>query len=225
MEPPEKPDGHEPKPAPAAPVQECPIGRYAVRTLGFYWAPSENAEEYIVNWNNDRNQSGTVNLSNNDPTCKQGRCIAYASLPGLGNYVWTVTAKNASGSARSKEMNFEIVTNVSTPAAYLPNGTIYNHSYPAFQWEDVEDGVYEYRIQIIGRYDGRIRYDRIFETKDIYVGNGVCYVQTDLFLPAGSYSWRVSGRNKDFSSGWSSWLDFYVECDYCNFNNIYRKLR
>ena len=206
---------------PKAPVQECPVGRYTVRSLGFYWAPSENAETYSVAWNNDRGQNGTLNLSNNDPTCKNGRCIAYTTLPGVGKYVWTVTAKNNSGSAKSKEMTFEIATNVTTPRAYLPNGTIFNSTYPAFQWEDVEDGVFEYRIQIVGKYDGRIRYDRWFDVKDIYVGNGVCYVKTNLFLPAGTYSWRVLGRNKDFSSRWSSWLDFYVQCDYCNFNNVY----
>ncbi len=212
-----------PKPPekPQAPVQECPVGRYTVRSLGFYWAPSANADIYTVVWYNDREQSGKLELSNDDPTCKQGRCIAYTTLPGVGKYAWTVTAKNASGSAESKVMKFEIATNVSTPTPYLPNGTVFNSTYPAFQWEDVEDGVFEYRIQIVGKYDGRIRYDRWFEVEDIYVGNGVCYVKTDLFLPAGSYSWRVLGRNKDFNSRWSSWLDFYVQCDYCNFNNVY----
>ena len=210
-----------PLPAPAAPIQECPVGRYKVRSLGFYWAPSEYAETYTVEWNNDRNQKGSITLSNTDPTCKKGRCIAYTSLPGVGKYVWTVTAKNSSGSARSKAMSFEIVTNVSTPTPYLPNSTIFNHTYPSFQWEDVRDGVTEYRIQIVGKYDNRIRYDRWFDVNDIYIGNGVCYVQTNLFLPAGSYSWRVLGCNEDFCSRWSYWLDFYVECDYCNYNNTY----
>ena len=210
-----------PKPKPKAPVQECPTGRYIVRNLGFYWAPSENAESYLVEWWNDRGQKGSLTLSNSDVTCQNKRCIASATLPGVGNYAWTVTAKNESGTARSGEMKFEIASNITTPQAYRPDGTIVNRTYPSFEWEDVRDGAIEYRIQVVGKYDSRIRMDRWFNVNDIYVGNRICYVQTDLFLPAGTYSWRVQARNKDFSSGWSSWRDFYVECDYCNYNNVY----
>ncbi len=204
--------------APKAPVQECPIGRYTVRSLGFYWAPSKNAKTYIVRWWNDHGQEGTLSLSNSDKTCQKGRCIAYASLPGTGNYEWTVTASNKAGSATSGKMKFEIASNISVPTAYSPNGTIVNRIFPAFQWEDVEDGAIAYRIQVIGKYDNRIRLDSWYPVKDIYVGEGVCYVKTDLFLPAGTYSWRVQAKNDDFCSGWSSWLDFYVECDYCNYS-------
>ena len=210
-----------PLPKPKAPVQECPVGRYIIRNLGFYWAPSEFAESYTVEWWNDRGQKGKLELSNSDVTCQNNRCIINTSLPGIGNYAWTVTAKNKSGSARSGEMRFEIDTNITTPQPYHPDGTIGNHNYPAFEWEDVRDGAVGYRIQVVGKYDNRIRMDRWFKVEDIYVGQGVCYVQTDLFLPAGSYSWRVQARNKDFPSGWSSWRDFYVECDYCNYGTAY----
>ncbi len=209
-----------PMPKPKAPVQECPIGRYIVRSLGFYWAPSKYATSYTVKWHNDRGQEGTLKLSNSDQTCKNGRCIVYGSMPGIGKYAWTVTAENKSGSATSGEMRFEIASNISIPTAYSPNGTIVNRYFPEFQWEDVRDGAIAYRIQVVGKYDNRIRMDRWFDVKDIYVGNGICYVKTDLFLPAGTYCWRVQARNKDFPSGWSSWLDFYVECDYCNYQHV-----
>ena len=210
-----------PKPKPKAPVQECPKGRYTVRNLGFYWAPSENAEKYLVEWRNDKGQKGSLSLSNTDVTCQNNRCIVSTTLPGTGQYAWTVTAINSSGSARSGEMKFEIAANITTPQAYRPDGTIVNRTYPSFEWEDVRDGAIEYRIQVVGKYDSRIRMDRWYSVKDIYVGKGICYVKTDLFLPAGTYSWRVQARNKDFASGWSSWRDFYVECDYCNYNNVY----
>ncbi len=210
-----------PLPKPKAPVQECPKGRYTVRNLGFYWAPSENAEKYLVEWRNDKGQKGSLSLSNTDVTCQNNRCIVSTTLPGTGQYAWTVTAINSSGSARSGEMKFEIAANITTPQAYRPDGTIVNRTYPSFEWEDVRDGAIEYRIQVVGKYDSRIRMDRWYSVKDIYVGKGICYVKTDLFLPAGTYSWRVQARNKDFASGWSSWRDFYVECDYCNYNNVY----
>ena len=210
-----------PKPKPKSPVQECPIGRYIVRNLGFYWAPSENAESYLVEWWNDRGQKGSLTLSNSDVTCQNKRCIASATLPGEGKYAWRVTAKNASGTARSGEMKFEIASNITPPQAYRPDGTIVNRTYPSFEWEDVRDGAIEYRIQVVGKYDSRIRMDRWYSVKDIYVGKGLCYVKTDLFLPAGTYSWRVQALNQDFTSGWSAWRDFYVECDYCNYNNVY----
>ena len=78
-----------PKPKPKAPVQECPKGRYIVRNLGFYWAPSENAESYLVEWWNNKGQKGSLTLSNSDVTCQNNRCIANATLPGVGHYAWT----------------------------------------------------------------------------------------------------------------------------------------
>ena len=210
-----------PQPKPKAPVQECPKGRYTSRSLGFYWAPSKDAEDYLVEWHDNKGHSGSMTLSNKDETCKKNRCITYATLPGTGYYSWTVTARNKSGSARSKEMQFEIAPNIPAPKPYRPDGTIFNHTYPSFEWEDIHNGAIEYRVQVVGYYDNRIRMDRWYNVNDIYIGNGICYVQTDVFLPAGSYSWRVQARNKDFTSGWSSWRDFYVECDYCNFNNVY----
>ncbi len=200
-----------PHPKPEAPVLECPKGRYIKRELGFYWAPSKYAESYTVNWWNDKGQSGSMSLSNGDPTCQAGRCIVHAKMPGEGNYAWTVTARNASGKAKSKEMHFEIASNISTPSTHSPSGTIYNNQYIAFEWTDVEDGAVEYHVQVVGKYDNRFYMDRWFRVKDIYVGRGICYVQTDLYLPAGSYSWRVQARNNSFSSGWSEWRDFYVQ--------------
>ena len=209
------------KPKPEAPAPEYPNNRITARSIGFYWKPSKNADGYIVEWQNDHGQKGSMTLSNNDETCKQGRCIAYTTLPGNGHYVWIVTATNSSGTARSKEMRFEIVSNLPSPNPYRPNGTVFNHTYPSFEWEDIRHGAFEYRIQVVGKYDNRIRMDRWYNVRDIYVGNGLCYVQSDLFLPAGSYSWRVMARNNEMTSGWSSWRDFYVECDYCNYNNNY----
>ena len=209
------------KPKPEVPVPEYPNARSTAQSIGFYWKPSKNADGYIVEWQNHRGQKGSMTLSNSDETCKQGRCITYATLPGVGRYVWVVTATNSSGVTRSKELRFEIVGNLPVPGPYRPNGTVFNHTYPSFEWEDVRNGAYEYRIQVVGRYDNYIRMDRWYNINDIYVGNGVCYVQSDLFLPAGSYSWRVMAKNADMISGWSSWRDFYVECDYCNYNNVY----
>ena len=203
-----------PSPKPEAPVLECPKGRYIKRELGFYWAPSKYAESYTVNWRDNKGHNGSMTLSNSDPTCKSGRCIIHAKMPGEGYYVWSVTAKNATGKATSKEMKFEIGSNISTPSTHSPNGTIGNNRYVAFEWTDVEDGAVEYHIQVVGKYDNRFYMDRWFRVKDIYVGRGICYVQTDLFLPAGTYCWRVQARNNSFSSGWSEWRDFTVQSYY-----------
>ncbi len=211
----------DPTQKPVAPVLECPKGRYMVRTLGFYWAPSQDADTYTVNWSDDKGHSGNMTLSNSDASCQAGRCITYATLPGTGNYTWTVTARNTAGTATSKSMSFEIASNVTTPTPYAPNSSYYNRNYPAFQWEDVQDGVTDYRVQVVGKYNSYIYWDRWFSTSELYIGDGVCYVQTDLFLPAGTYSWRVMGKNSEFSSGWSSWLDFTVNCDYCNYTGAY----
>ena len=211
----------DPTQKPAAPVLECPKGRYMVRTLGFYWAPSQDADTYTVNWSDDKGHSGNMTLSNSDASCQAGRCITYATLPGTGKYTWTVTARNTAGTATSKSMSFEIASNVTTPTPYAPNSSYYNRNYPAFQWEDVQDGVTDYRVQVVGKYNNHIYWDRWFSTSELYIGDGVCYVQTDLFLPAGTYSWRVLGKNSEFSSGWSSWLDFTVNCDYCNYTGAY----
>ena len=210
-----------PTPKPDAPVPEAPNGTHTARSIGFYWKPSKNAETYTVEWKHQSGKKGSMNLGAQDETCKKGKCIIYATLPDTGNYTWTVTAKNASGSTVSSEMKFKIINNLPTPNPYRPNGTIFNHTYPAFEWEDVRNGAYEYRIQVVGKYDNRLRMDHWFNVNDIYVGKGVCYLQSNLFLPAGSYSWRVMAKNGDTTSGWSFWRDFYVECDYCNYNNVY----
>ena len=210
-----------PTPKPEAPVQEAPNGTYTARSIGFYWTNSKNAESYTVEWKHQNGKKGSMNLSAQDETCKNGKCIIYATLPETGNYIWTVTAKNISGSSTSKEVKFKIINNLPTPNPYRPNGTIFNHTYPSFEWEDVQNGAYEYRIQVVGKYDNRLRMDHWFNVNDIYVGKGVCYLQSNLFLPAGSYSWRVMAKNGDTASGWSFWRDFYVECDYCNYNNVY----
>ncbi len=215
----------EPTPAPvekpAAPVLESPSGHYNVRSIGFSWKPVEGAITYTVNWSNDKGKNGNKSITASDATCQAGSCTTYITLPGVGSYTWTVTASNTAGETKSKSKSFEIATNVTTPNPYSPNTSYYNRNYPAFQWEDVEDGVTDYRIQVVGKYNNHIYLDRWFSTRDLYIGDGVCYVQTDLFLPAGTYSWRVMGRNSEFNSGWSSWLDFTVYCDYCKPTGAY----
>ena len=211
-----------PKPAkkPKAPVQECPYGTYEKRKLGFYWAPSKYAESYTVNWSDNKGHKGSANLSDSDSSCQNGRCVVHLTMPGNGNYAWTVTAKNSLGSATSPEMSFQIVSTISVPAPYRPSGTITNNSYVAFEWQDTGKEVTDYRIQVAGDNENYFRMDRWFKVSDIYVGRGVCYVQTDLYLPAGSYSWRVQASNGNETSGWSSWKGFSVS-SYNSNNNYY----
>lgn len=210
FEKPEPPEPPKPPKKPEAPVLECPYGTYEVRKIGFYWAPSKYAESYTVEWHDNRGHHGTANLSNSDATCQNGRCNVHLTMPGYGQYAWRVVAKNSLGSTASDEMQFDIRTGVPTPAPYRPSGSISNSSYIAFEWEDVGHDVSDYRIQVVGNNEDYFRMDRWFKVSDIYVGKGVCYVQTDLYLPAGSYSWRVQAAAGGETSGWSSWKGFSV---------------
>ena len=210
FEKPEPPEPPKPPKKPEAPVLECPYGTYEVRKIGFYWAPSKYAESYTVEWHDNRGRHGTANLSNSDITCQMGRCNVHLTMPGYGQYAWRVVAKNSLGSAASDEMLFNIRTGVPTPAPYRPSGSISNSSYIAFEWEDVGHDVSDYRLQVVGNNEDYFRMDRWFKVSDIYVGKGVCYVQTDLYLPAGSYSWRVQAATGGETSGWSSWKGFSV---------------
>ena len=210
-----------PGPNPSVPILEYPKNRVTSRYLGFYWRPSNNAQSYVVEWQNDKGQQGSMDLDAYDESCRRGRCTVYATMPGPGNYVWRVTAVNRSGYTSSRETWFEIMPGIPTPRPYRPNGTVFNSTYPSFEWEDIYNGATEYRVQVVGRYDNIIRMDLWYNANDVRTGSGTCYLQTNLFLPAGSYIWRVQARNGDVCSGWSSWLEFYVECDYCNYNNTY----
>lgn len=197
---------------PKAPVQECPKGEYHKRNLGFYWAPSEGADKYVVNWKHESGEKGSITLSNSDKTCQNGRCIAYAYMPKTGKYSWTVTAINEAGKASSGKMSYKVLTNITTPDPYSPKGSISNRKFPVFSWADVKDKVKEYRLQIVGKWNGCVYLDRWYEAT---CQNGACYVQLNNFLPSGSYSWRVRGNNGEFDSNWSKWMDFSVACDYC----------
>ena len=197
-----------PTPKPKAPVQECPKGHYDTRNIGFFWAPSKYAESYTVEWHDNKGHHGTLTLSNSDPTCQGGRCIIYTTLPADGAYGWTVTAKNSAGSAKSGEMKFDVGSYLPTPSPYRPHGTV-GAGYAAFEWQDVQHGVNSYQVQVVGS-NNKTYLDRWFNVNDIYVGHGVCFVQTNVYLGPGSYSWRVRATNGSTTTGWSGWMDFKV---------------
>ena len=202
-----------PKPSyrPEEPILKEPSGTLNSRDMGFYWYPSANADYYAIDWWNDRGNSGTLHQNQTDSTCKMNLCIVKTTLPSEGNYSWQVTASNSYGTTVSETWSFRVVSSqLRAPAPYAPSGSITTQSNIPFEWENIESGVTQYRIQVVDKYTGSARLDSWYSVNGMYKGNGVCYQVTDLYLPTGYYSWRVKAKNSTAESQWSAWLDFYV---------------
>lgn len=200
---------------PSAPVPDYPSNTETTELIGFYWTPAENAEHYEVSWKRSDGTEGSAELKADDGTCAAGLCITYEQMPGDGSYTWTVSAVNEAGSAASEEASFTVRTGVPSPEAYRPATTINSQRGITFEWEDAGRSISEYRIQTAARDTGRICVDRTIPVSQIWVGNGICYLETDVYLPEGDYSWRVQGKNGTDVSGWSDWVDFQVNCPDC----------
>ena len=200
---------------PSAPIPDYPADIETTDLVGFYWAPSENAEHYEVSWKQSGGAEGSAELSAGDGTCAAGLCITYEQMPGDGSYTWTVNAVNEAGSASSEEAAFTVRSGVRTPEAYRPATSLNSQRAITFEWEDAGSNVTEYRIQTAVRETGRICVDRTIPADQIWIGNGLCYLETDVYLPEGNYSWRVQAGNGTEVSGWSAWVDFQVTCPDC----------
>lgn len=202
-------------PAPGVPVPQAPKGSTASREIGFYWTPAENAEHYEVHWRNDQGNEFTLKLDGDDWTCRAGRCIIYEELPINDNYTWTVSAVNESGSAVSEELSFSVLANIPAPTAYLPNTTLGSQKPLTFQWDDVRANAREFRVQVMDSDSGRVCFDRWYPIDQMLLINGMCILDTDEYLSAGSYAWRVMERNDLARSNWSGWTAFSVKCNDC----------
>ncbi len=203
------------QPVPESPVPEYPMGVETGVQVGFYWAPSEGAESYEVSWKNDSGDEGSAELQNTDVTCQAGMCTAFEEMPSAGAYTWTVNAVNEAGSTGSEESEFSVRSSLPVPAVYLPNAAVNSQKGIVFEWEDLRNNVSEYRIQVLDRETEQILRDEWYQTSDMYVGNGVCYMESSVYLPSGVYAWRVMGRNDTSESGWSAWMDFQTTCPDC----------
>ena len=201
---------------PEAPVLENPQGEFYSKAMGFYWAPSLNAEVYELHWENDRGYEDTLAMENDDWTCQMGRCILYAELPSDGNYTWTVSAVNTGGSTDSEAMTFSVPSILTAPAAYRPNAALSNQKPIIFEFEDVGRSAQAYRIQVVDVTTDQIRFDNQYSTDTFNQTNGVCFLETEEFLASGSYAWRVQALGNTTSSNWSSWVAFDVNCTECN---------
>lgn len=201
---------------PEAPVPENPQGERLSKQTGFYWAPSKNAYYYDVHWQNDRGYEGSVQLYADDWTCGMNRCIVYTELPSDGNYTWTVSAVNEAGTAASDEMTFSVPSRIPTADAYRPNAAWDNQRPLIFEWEDVGYSVSDYRIQVVDAAADQICMDVRFSSEAMKHVNGVCYLETEIYFPSGSYVWRVQGVNGSSVSNWSDWTAFSVNCTECN---------
>ncbi len=188
------------------------------RSLVFYWDPAANAESYTVSWSSNSGDSGTLSLSASDASCAAGRCSVSTTLPFEGEYEWYVTATNSQGSTRSDTLEFTLNSNISTPDAFSPSGTIYDNRFTTFVFTDVQDNVYEYRIRIIHANTGQVMMDRYWDADEIRCENYRCYITTDTFLPAGNYVWRVRGYSNNSVSNWSNELAFYMYCTTCSYS-------
>lgn len=201
--------------APAAPAAEYPKETETGRQVGFYWTPSEGAESYEVKWKNDSGTESSLELDAGDATCQEGRCIAFDEVPGDGTYTWTVTAVNAGGSAASEEAEFFVRASLPAPDAYRPNTPLNSQKQLVFEWEDIRNNASDYRIQVMDRTTDRILMDQWYPVSGMYVGNGLCYMESAYYLPTGVYAWRVKGRNASAESDWSAWVDFQTTCPDC----------
>lgn len=200
---------------PEAPVPEAPQGEFSSKTMGFYWAPSKNASFYDVHWQNDRGYEDVLELENDDWTCQMGRCILFAELPSDGNYTWTVTAGNEGGTAESEEISFTIPSMIPAPDAYRPNTTLSNQRPLTFEWEDVGYNTTTFRIQVMDVNTDQICIDTRYNSDAMKHVNGVCFLETEEYLPSGSYVWRVQGANDSSVSDWSGWQTFDISCPEC----------
>lgn len=200
---------------PEAPVPEAPKGSALSKEIGFYWAPSANAEHYEINWTGDRGYEGMLEQDGDDWTCQMGRCIIFEELPSDGSYTWTVSAVNEAGSAVSEEMSFTVQANIPAPEAYLPSAVLGNQRPITFQWSDAGYNASAYRIQVMDQDSGQICLDKWYGVELLGVVNGVCSMDSTEFLAAGSYAWRVQARNSSSVSNWSAWRAFGVNCAEC----------
>ena len=200
---------------PSVPVPDHPVDTETTEMAGFYWKPSENAEHYEVSWKRSDGTEGTTELKADDGTCAAGLCITYEQLPGDGSYTWKVSAVNEAGTTGSEEMSFTVSTGIPSPEAYRPATTLNSQRGITFEWEDAGKSISEYRIQTAVRETGQICVDRTISVSQIWIGNGLCYLETDIYLPEGNYSWRVQAGNGADVSGWSAWVDFQVNCPDC----------
>ena len=199
---------------PSAPVPEHPVSTEMTEKAGFYWKPSENAEHYEVRWKHSDGTEGSSELKADDGTCAAGLCITYEPLP-VGSYTWKVSAVNEAGTAESEEAGFTVRAGIPSPEAYRPASTLNSQRGITFEWEDAGSSVSEYRIQTAVRETGQICVDRTIPADQIWIGNGICYLETDVYLPEGNYSWRVQAGDGTDVSGWSAWVDFQVNCPDC----------
>ena len=212
----EEPAETEPVPEPEAPVPTGPSGFRDSTAMGFYWEPSANADYYEITWHNDKGGEGILQRKSDDWTCQMGGCILYTELPGSADYTWTVKAVNDAGSAESEEMKFTLKAKLTGPRPYRPASTLNNQSKIIFEWQDTtREGASLFRIQAGNSEDGRICLDRWFDRSEMFVGNGVCSMSTDIYFPIGDYRWRVKASDGSSESDWSGWTDFSVGCPDC----------
>lgn len=203
--------------APKTPVPEAPKDSVPSKEVGFYWAPSANAEHYEITYANDRGVEGIkLELPADDWTCQAGRCILFEELPSDGNYTWNVTAVNEAGSAASEEVTFAVNAFIPVSEAYLPGSVLSNSKALSFQWADTGYNATDYHIQIMDQESGQICLDKWYGTELIGRMNGVCQLDSSEYLSTGSYAWRVQGRNSSSTSNWSAWKGFSIVCEECN---------
>jgi hypothetical protein len=188
------------------------------RTLTFYWNPAANAENYTVYWNSDNGDSGNLTLAASDASCGGGRCAVSTTLPFEGEYHLYVAAINTEGTVNSDTIDFTLNSNISTPDAYSPSGTVYDNRFTTFTFTDVQDNVKEYRIRVLDVYSSRVVMDRYWSVDEISCEANQCSITTDTFLPGGNYVWRVRGYSDNSASNWSNELGFYVYCTTCGYS-------
>ncbi|MHC1773636.1 MAG: hypothetical protein AB9907_18235 [Flexilinea sp.] len=200
---------------PGAPVLESPSGEYPTRSLSFYWIPASNAESYTVHWSMEGGGSGILLLSASDDSCLGAHCAISTTLPSEGKYTWYVTATNAVGSTDSSSMEFQVNPNINTPEGYFPFGDLKDPEHLTFEFSDVQDYVFEYRIKVNNSNTGEVIMDRSWNVDGFFCEEGRCSISVDLKLPTGNYYWSVRGYSETSVSHWSNALNFSMECTTC----------
>jgi len=201
--------------APSIPVLESPSGEHPTRSLSFTWQPSSAAESYKVVWTLEAGGSGELNLSASDASCLGGHCTIATTLPSEGKYSWYVIATNAIGSTNSSPMEFQVNPNINTPEGYLPNGQLDDPAQIRFEFSNVEDEVYEYRIRVNDSSSGEVMMDRSWNVEGFTCDAERCAISVDLKLPTGNYYWSVRGYSETSVSHWSNPLQFSIICSTC----------